>query len=112
MREEHGYAYVCDGPAQVQEVEEEPGHEVVIVDSVQRPNLANGMFELFQAPCPEECPGTAAPFTGAAPGTLVVAVTWAAPHLSTVQSRTASPPEPPPGPACLRMSRGCECPSL
>ena len=88
-----GYAYVCDGPATVQEVEEDPGYQVVIVDSVERPNSANGMFDVFQASRPEQCAAMAAALTGAVPGTLLVAVTWAAPHLSIVRSPTTSPPE-------------------
>jgi hypothetical protein len=82
--EERGYAYICDGPAQVQEVKEPPGAEVVIVDSVERPNSAHGMYEIFQASRPEKCAVMAAPSTGAVPGTLLVAVTWAEPHLITV----------------------------
>jgi hypothetical protein len=87
---ERGYAYICDGPAQVQEVKEYPGYEVVIVDSVERPNSPNGMFEIFQTSRPEKCAALAAPFTGAVPGTLLVAVTWATPHLSIVRPPTAS----------------------
>ena len=65
--EESGYAYICDGPAQVQAVKEYPGDVVVIVDNVERPNSPNAMFEIFQASRPEECAAMAAPLTGAVP---------------------------------------------
>ena len=83
--EERGYAYICDGPTQVQEVTEPLGATVVIVDGVDRPNSPDGMFEIFQASHPEKCADMAAPSMGAVPGTLLVAVTWAAPHLSIVR---------------------------
>ncbi|HXW81155.1 MAG TPA: hypothetical protein VEJ84_16765 [Acidimicrobiales bacterium] len=88
--EEGGYFYVCDGPVQVQLVKEHPGYEVVIVDNVERPSSPNGMFEIFRAPRPEKCAAMAAPFTGAVPGTLLVAVTWAMPHLNLVATSALS----------------------
>ena len=91
--EERGYAYVCDGPTQVQEVTEPLGATVVIVDGVDRPNSPDGMFEIFQASHPEKCADMAAPSMGAVPGTLLVAVTWAAPHLSIVRLPTIQRPE-------------------
>jgi hypothetical protein len=91
--EEGGYAYICDGPAQVQEVKTYPGYEVVIVDSLGRPNSPNAMYEIFQASRPERCAAMAAPLAGAVAGTVLVAVTWATPHLKTVQSFAAKTDE-------------------
>lgn len=100
-----GYAYVCDGPVKVQAVKEGAGYEVVIVDGIQRPNSPNGMFEIFQASRPEMCATMTAPLTGAVPGTLLVAVTWAVPQLSTVRARTAQPHKRCTGATCLRIGR-------
>jgi len=79
-----GYAYVCDGVALVQEVEEHNGDQVVVTDNVQEPNSDN-MFEVFQSSRPEKCAALAAPFSGAVPGTLLVAVSWATPRLGMVR---------------------------
>ena len=91
--EQGGYAYICDGPAQVQEVTEPLGARVVIVDGVDRPNSPDSMFEIFQASHPEKCATMAAPSTGAVPGTLLVAVTWATPYLSVIRLPTLQRPE-------------------
>lgn len=88
-----GYVYVCDGPAQVQAVKEGPGDEVVIVDTVERPNLTNAMFEIFKASRPEKCDTMAAPFTGAVLGTVLVAVTWATPLLEIVRRPVPDAPD-------------------
>jgi len=85
------YSYICDAPIQVQEVGEYPGYEVVIVDSVERPDSASGMFEVFQASRPEKYATMAASLGGPVPGNLLVAVTWAAPHLNLVKLNTAGP---------------------
>ena len=79
-----GYAYLCDGAIQVQEVKELPGQEVVVTKNVDVQNSANKMFEVFQASRPENCAAMAAPFSGAVPGTLLVLVTWARPRLGIV----------------------------
>jgi hypothetical protein len=50
---------------QVQPVKEGSGYEVVVVESVERPNSSSAMFEIFQASRAEECAAMAAPFTGA-----------------------------------------------
>jgi hypothetical protein len=86
---EGGYAYICDGPTQVQVVKEHPGGEVVVVDGVERPNSPDVMFEVFQASHPEQCAVMAAPSTGAVSGTVLVAVTWGTPRLSIVTRSTA-----------------------
>ena len=91
--EQGGYAYICDGPAQVPEVTEPLGARVVIVDGVDRPNSPDSMFEIFQASHPEKCATMAAPSTGAVPGTLLVAVTWATPYLSVIRLPTLQRPE-------------------
>jgi hypothetical protein len=78
----NGYAYVCDGAAQVQEMQEVPGAMVVVTENVDVQNSANNMFEVFQASQPEKCADMAAPFSGAVPGTLLVVVTWAKPRLA------------------------------
>jgi hypothetical protein len=88
-----GYAYICDGQRQVEEVKEPAGYEVAVVDSLGRPNSPNDMFEVFQASRPERCAAMAAPLAGAVPGTLLVAVTWAAPQLRIVRSLVAKPDE-------------------
>jgi hypothetical protein len=80
----NGYAYVCDGATEVQEVREVPGQEVVVTKNVDVQNSANKMFEVFQASRPENCAAMAAPFSGAVPGTLLVLVTWALPRLGIV----------------------------
>jgi hypothetical protein len=80
-----GYAYVCDGVALVQEVVEHNGDQVVVTDNVEEPNSANNMFEVFQSSRPEKCAALAAPFSGAVPGTLLVAVSWATPNLGVVR---------------------------
>lgn len=92
MAGESGYAYICDGPVQVQVVKEHPGDVVVIVDSVERPNSPNAMFEVFQASRPEECAAMAAPLSGAVPGTVLVAVTWAPPLISIVRPSVREAP--------------------
>ncbi|HXW77974.1 MAG TPA: hypothetical protein VEJ84_00665 [Acidimicrobiales bacterium] len=80
-----GYAYVCDGVALVQEVEEHNGDQVVVTDNIEEPNSAANMFEVFQSSRPEKCAALAAPFSGAVPGTLLVAVSWATPRLGMVR---------------------------
>jgi hypothetical protein len=96
--EERGYAYICDGPTQVQEVTE----------PLDRPNSPDGMFEIFQASHPEKCAAMAAPSTGAVPGTLLVAVTWATPHLSII--RLPDPPRPQRHrSSLLARNHRCEC---
>lgn len=88
-----GYAYICDGHRQVEEVTEPAGYEVAVVDSLGRPNSPNDMFEVFQASRPEKCAAMAAPLAGAVPGTLLVAVTWATPQLRIVRSLVAKTDE-------------------
>jgi hypothetical protein len=82
-----GYAYVCNGPVQVQEVKEYDGGGVIVWNDVEGPHLANGMFEVFQTSRPASCSAMAAPFAGAVPGTLLVDVAWGVPHLSVVGRR-------------------------
>jgi hypothetical protein len=79
-----GYAYVCNGTVLVQEVKEHNGDQVTVSDNVESPNSTEETFEVFQSSRPEKCAAMAAPFSGAVPGTLLVAVTWAAPHLVVV----------------------------
>jgi hypothetical protein len=79
-----GYACVCDGAALVQQLEDHDGDEVVLTYNVERPDSTDNMFEIFQASGPKTRAVMAAPFTGAVPGTLLVAVTLTMPHLSLV----------------------------